>query len=68
MTNGTTISYSRVVARDIQGSDPERMAPPRVEEYVVNLFADTKIKVSGGLTRATSWLDSASRCSNPTNS
>ena len=29
----------RTVARDIGGSDPERMAPPQVEDYVLTLFA-----------------------------
>ncbi|KAI3387638.1 hypothetical protein SNEBB_008354 [Seison nebaliae] len=30
----------RCVARDIGGSDPERMAPPKVEEYVRKVFGD----------------------------
>ena len=29
---------NRFVCRDIGGSDPERMAAPRVEEYVTELF------------------------------
>jgi len=28
----------RAVGRDIGGGDPERMAPPRVAEYVQELF------------------------------
>ncbi|MDK2413560.1 hypothetical protein QHH03_31195, partial [Aphanizomenon sp. 202] len=28
------LESGRSVARDVGGSDPERMAPPRVEEYV----------------------------------
>ena len=34
-----------MVARDIGGSDPERMAAPRVEEYVQEAFKGTKVKV-----------------------
>lgn len=37
--------YCRSVARDVGGSDPERMAPPRVEEYVRKVFEGTKVKV-----------------------
>ena len=29
----------------IGGSDPERMAPPRVEQYIRDLFAGTRIKI-----------------------
>ncbi|XP_046383739.1 putative aminopeptidase W07G4.4 [Ischnura elegans] len=38
----------RCVSRDIGGGDPERMAPPKVEEYVVQAFkqhSNIKIKV-----------------------
>nr|CAD7587118.1 unnamed protein product [Timema genevievae] len=35
----------RYVARDIGGGDPERMAPPRVEEYVKEIFAGSPIKM-----------------------
>uniref|UniRef100_H2Y048 Putative aminopeptidase W07G4.4 n=1 Tax=Ciona intestinalis TaxID=7719 RepID=H2Y048_CIOIN len=35
----------RSLVRDIQGSDPERMAPPRVADYVTANFANTNIKV-----------------------
>ena len=38
-------SLFRFVYRDLGGSDPERMAPPRVAEYVQELFKDTNIKV-----------------------
>lgn len=34
------------VARDIGGADPERMAPPRVYEYVRDLFKDSIIKIN----------------------
>jgi len=40
-----TIEEGRVVARDIGGSDPERMAPPRVEEYVREVFKGSNISV-----------------------
>ncbi|XP_060595128.1 putative aminopeptidase W07G4.4 isoform X1 [Ruditapes philippinarum] len=39
------LEMGRIVTRDIGGSDPERMAAPRVEEYVKNIFQDTAIKV-----------------------
>eukprot|EP00096_Caligus_rogercresseyi_P015353 TRINITY_DN779_c0_g1_i1.p1 TRINITY_DN779_c0_g1~~TRINITY_DN779_c0_g1_i1.p1 ORF type:complete len:515 (-),score=181.97 TRINITY_DN779_c0_g1_i1:11-1555(-) len=35
----------RSVSRDIGGSDPERMAPPRVEEYVRSVFKDTGVRI-----------------------
>ena len=35
----------RFVARDIGGSDPERMAPPRVEDYVKKLFEGSRVTV-----------------------
>ena len=35
----------RVVTRDIGGTDPERMAAPRVVEYLQETFKDTVIKV-----------------------
>lgn len=41
------IELGRCVARDIGGADPERMAPPRVAEYVENLFGNSStIKVT----------------------
>eukprot|EP01137_Pigoraptor_chileana_P027414 Opistho-2@9976 len=39
------IESGRVVARDIAGSDPERMAPPRVAEYVQKTFEGSCISV-----------------------
>ena len=35
----------RLVCRDIGGSDPERMAAPRVTEYVQALFKDSPVQV-----------------------
>lgn len=37
--------HYRYVARDLGGSDPERMAPPRVMEYVQTLFAKSSVSV-----------------------
>ena len=37
-----TLETGRAVSRDIGGSDPERMAAPRVEEYVRELFKNDK--------------------------
>jgi leucyl aminopeptidase len=39
------VELGRAVGRDIGGGDPERMAPPRVAEYVQELFKSTNIKV-----------------------
>lgn len=35
----------RIAGRDIGGSDPERMAPPRVEQYVRELFDGSSVNV-----------------------
>ena len=40
------IESGRGVARDIGGSDPERMSAPNVADYVQKLFQNTPIKVS----------------------
>ncbi|XP_020284550.1 putative aminopeptidase W07G4.4 [Pseudomyrmex gracilis] len=39
----SALEYGRYVARDIGGADPERMAPPRVEEYLAQLFCGSNI-------------------------
>lgn len=39
------LESGRLVYRDIGGSDPERMAAPRVAEYVEELFKDSPVKV-----------------------
>ena len=49
MEEALAIEKGRVVARDIGGSDPERMAAPRVEEYVLEAFKGTKVKVGGSI-------------------
>jgi leucyl aminopeptidase len=35
--------FARSVARDVGGSDPERMAPRKVEEYIREVFKNTDI-------------------------
>lgn len=42
----TALELGRYVARDIGGSDPERMAAPKVAEYVENVFKGTSVDVS----------------------
>merc|ERR1719188_225093 len=39
------LEAGRLAARDIGGSDPERMAAPRVAEYVREMFKGTSVKV-----------------------
>ena len=39
------LESGRFVARDIGGSDPERMAAPRVADYVLHNFANTVVQV-----------------------
>ncbi|XP_034726970.1 putative aminopeptidase W07G4.4 [Etheostoma cragini] len=39
------LESGRLACRDIGGSDPERMAAPRVAEYVQELFKDTPVQV-----------------------
>lgn len=36
----------RMIARDIGGSDPERMSAEKTEQYVAKMFKDTCIKVN----------------------
>ncbi|KAE8746063.1 hypothetical protein FOCC_FOCC007186 [Frankliniella occidentalis] len=40
VTLANAIEAGRFVARDIGGGDPERMAPPQVENYVLNAFGN----------------------------
>ncbi|XP_015594857.1 putative aminopeptidase W07G4.4 isoform X2 [Cephus cinctus] len=39
----SALESGRYVARDIGGADPERMAPPRVEEYIAQLFCGSNV-------------------------
>jgi len=39
------LEAGRIVSRDIGGSDPERMAAPRVEEYINQEFSGTGLKI-----------------------
>ncbi|XP_064602788.1 putative aminopeptidase W07G4.4 [Liolophura sinensis] len=41
----TALEAGRVAARDIGGSDPEKMAAPNVAAYIQNIFKDTAVKV-----------------------
>ena len=45
-TNCYLVHVIRYVCQDIGGSDPERMAAPRVEEYIRELFHGSAVKVS----------------------
>lgn len=47
LVTSTRMSYPffRLACRDIGGSDPERMAAPRVAEYVTELFKDSPVQV-----------------------
>ncbi|XP_076849946.1 putative aminopeptidase W07G4.4 [Brachyhypopomus gauderio] len=46
MALASALESGRVVYRDIGGSDPERMAAPRVAEYVTEVFRNTCVQVS----------------------
>ena len=37
------VEFGRIIARDIGGSDPERMAPAKVEEYLRETFNGSSI-------------------------
>lgn len=54
------VELGRAVGRDIGGGDPERMAPPRVADYVQELFKSSSIKVKNpsnfDLYTAKEWL------------
>jgi len=39
------LEEGRIIARDIGGSDPERMAAPRVEEYIHKHFDESCVKI-----------------------
>merc|ERR1711935_1069202 len=60
------LEKAKAVARDIQGTDPERMAPPKVEEYVRNLFSDKKSNVQGHekLKKEYPCMAAVDRCAN----
>lgn len=40
------LESGRVVSRDIGSGDPERMAAPRVEEYVRKLFENSHVSMT----------------------
>lgn len=39
------LEAGRVVTRDVGGSDPERMAAPRIEQYLKDAYKDTLVKM-----------------------
>jgi leucyl aminopeptidase len=41
----SAIEIGRIVARDIGGSDPERMCASNVQAYIEDIFKSTDIKV-----------------------
>ena len=45
IVQATALEAGRAVARDICGGDPERMAPPKVAEYVQQLFKGSAVSV-----------------------
>lgn len=45
-TQVTALEAGRRAARDIAGTEPERMTPTRAVEYATDLFRGTKVKVS----------------------
>uniref|UniRef100_A0A8C4Q7X0 Cytosol aminopeptidase domain-containing protein n=1 Tax=Eptatretus burgeri TaxID=7764 RepID=A0A8C4Q7X0_EPTBU len=42
----SALEAGRALCRDIGGSDPERMTPPRVYDYVNKMFINSNVKVS----------------------
>ncbi|ALC46807.1 Dip-B, partial [Drosophila busckii] len=45
MQEALLLEAARFIARDIGVGDPERMAPPRVEDYIKPVFSNLQIKV-----------------------
>ncbi|KAM9476161.1 putative aminopeptidase W07G4.4 [Clarias gariepinus] len=65
----TALESGRVVYRDIGGSDPERMAAPRVAEYVQEVFKNSNVQVkvesdSRVLEKEYPCLGAVNRCAN----
>lgn len=63
------LESGRFVYRDIGGSDPERMAAPRVAEYVQSVFKDSPVKVTvvsnlNTLEKEYPCLAAVNRCAN----
>ncbi len=46
VAEAAAIESGKYVARDLCGTEPERMAPPKFAEYCEQTFAGTKVKVS----------------------
>ncbi|XP_051950434.1 putative aminopeptidase W07G4.4 [Xyrauchen texanus] len=65
----TALESGRFVYRDIGGSDPERMAAPRVADYVQTVFKDSPVKVTvvsdlNTLEKEYPCLAAVNRCAN----
>ncbi|XP_023694347.1 putative aminopeptidase W07G4.4 [Paramormyrops kingsleyae] len=65
----TALEAGRLVCRDIGGSDPERMAAPRVAEYVQSVFKDSLVEVAvisslSTLEKEYPCLAAVNRCAN----
>uniref|UniRef100_A0A673G9R5 Putative aminopeptidase W07G4.4 n=1 Tax=Sinocyclocheilus rhinocerous TaxID=307959 RepID=A0A673G9R5_9TELE len=65
----TALESGRLVYRDIGGSDPERMAAPRVAEYVQAVFKDSPVTVTvvsnlNTLEKEYPCLAAVNRCAN----
>jgi len=46
LRDAVILEHGRIIARDIGGSDPERMAPPRVEDHIFKVFHNKKITIN----------------------
>lgn len=46
VAEAAAIESGKYVARDLCGTEPERMAPPKFAEYCEQIFAGTKVKVT----------------------
>uniref|UniRef100_A0A672YJH8 Putative aminopeptidase W07G4.4 n=1 Tax=Sphaeramia orbicularis TaxID=375764 RepID=A0A672YJH8_9TELE len=69
MELAAALESGRLACRDIGGSDPERMAAPRVADYVQELFKDSPVTVSvlsdpKVLEREYPCLAAVNRCAN----
>ncbi|RUS75371.1 hypothetical protein EGW08_016861 [Elysia chlorotica] len=46
LNQALNVETGRTVARDIAGTDPERMAPPSIEAYVREVFRDSGVEMA----------------------
>jgi len=69
VAKASVVEMSKIICRDILGSDPERMAPKKVEEYCKQVFDGTCIKMSvvsdhENLVREYPCMAAVDRCAN----